>query len=210
MINIRFVLPIMTIALMSMTIVASCTGGSISMKTSIQATTDSSATHATDTLWNDEVQSEFFDAKFGDPADSVIANFSNYGFILLDKQSDDNTLIFGHKSEYYSFSDMRWVNLTVNLTDGKFSSISFYTPRQSKAEALKDFDQIIDNISKKYKLTNVEPDDTTMYKLKRAYTKSALVAGVGCYSYFDQDSVRFYTTSLDFTDTKLFKETDDQ
>ena len=122
----------------------------------------------------------------------------------LEDLSDENTLVFGHKSKYYSFADMHWVNLSVTLTDGLFSSISFYTPRDSKADAMKDFKDIVANLSKKYQLTDVVPDDTTVYVIKRAYSKSPYVAGVGCYSYSDQDSVTCYTTSLDFTDTKIY------
>ena len=181
----------------------SCKNGGISMKMSFD--TDSIATNETDTLWNDEVQSEFFDTKFGASGDEVVDNFSNYGFILLEDLSDENSLVFGHKSKYYSFSDMHWVNMTVTHTDGLFSSISLFTPRDTKADAMKDFDNIVSNISKKYQLTNVVLDDTTVYALKRAYSKSPYVAGVGCYSYIDDDSVKCYTTSLDFTDTDLYR-----
>ena len=196
----KLIFPIVAIAMFTL-FINSCKNGGINMKMSFG--TDSVSASTSDTLWNDEVQSVFFDTKFGAKGEEVVENFSNYGFILLEDLSDENTLVFGHKSKYYSFADMHWVNLSVTLTDGLFSSISFYTPRDSKADAMKDFKDIVANLSKKYQLTDVVPDDTTVYVIKRAYSKSPYVAGVGCYSYSDQDSVTCYTTSLDFTDTKI-------
>lgn len=181
----------------------SCKNG---VKMNVSFSNDSTATSSTDTLWNDQVQNKFFDTEFGATRDEVIKNFANYGFIVFDDLSDDETLVFGHKSDTYTFGGMQWVNLNASIKDGKFYSISFYTPRRDKDQAMNDFNDIVANLSKKYQLTNVVSEDTTMYALKRAYSKTPYIAGVGCYSYFDSDSVKFYTTSLDYTDLDIANE----
>ena len=170
------------------------TGDSISINDSIAST---------DTLWNDSVQTVFFDTHFGATAQEVVENFSQHGLLLLEDLSDDDALVFGHKSEYYAFGGMQWANLTVNLNNGKFYNISFYTPRDTKEEALADFNNVVANVGKKYRLTDFDPQDSTIYAFKRAYTKSQYIASVICYSYSDDDNKTCYTTSLDYTDTLL-------
>ena len=159
---------------------------------------DSTAT--TDTLWNDSVQTVFFDTHFGATAQEVVDNFSQYGLILLENLSDDDALVFGHKSDYYNFGGMQWVNLTVNMNNGKFYNISFYNPRDTKEEAMADFNNVVANVEK---LMDFDPKDSTIYLFKRAYTKSHYIAGVVCYSYKDDENNTCYTTSLDYTDTDL-------
>lgn len=158
---------------------------------------------STDTLWNDSVQTVFFDTHFGATAQEVVDNFSQHGLMLLENLSDDDALVFGHNSEYYTFGGMQWVNLTVNLNNGKFYNISFYNPRDTKEEAIADFKNVVANVEKKYKLMDFDPQDSTIYLFKRAYTKSHYIAGVVCYSYSDESNKTCYTTSLDYTDTDL-------
>ncbi len=187
---------LMVIAVMAMTIMIPSCDFKASFSTGSE---QNDSTSQSDTLWNDSVQSVFFDTPFGASAQEVVDNFAKYGFIVLDEFSDSDEIVFGHKGdEYYNFEDMKWVNLTVDLTSGKFSGISFYTPRSTKDSAEVDFKNIVATLSKKYKLTNVEPEDSSMYMIKRAYTKLPFVAGVGCYSYTDEDNKTFYTASLDY------------
>lgn len=175
---------------------------SFSLKTGdSDSVADSTAT--TDTLWNESVQTVFFDTHFGATAQEVVDNFSQYGLILLENLSDDDALVFGHKSDYYNFGGMQWVNLTVNMNNGKFYNISFYNPRDTKEEAIADFNNVVANVEKKYKLMDFDPKDSTIYLFKRAYTKSHYIAGVVCYSYKDDENNTCYTTSLDYTDTDL-------
>ena len=145
----------------------------------------------------------FFGVHLGATAQEVVDNFSQHGLILLENLSDDDALVFGHNSDYYTFGGMQWVNLTVNLNNGKFYNISFYNPRNTKKEAMDDFNYVVANVEKKYKLMDFDPQDSTIYLFKRAYTKSHYVAGVVCYSYKDDDNNTCYTTSLDYTDTDL-------
>lgn len=194
---------LMAIAVMaSSMLMPSCNvKGTVSVGTS---DSDSDTVTTSDTLWNDSVQTVFFDTPLGSSAQQVIDNFREHGFVLLDEFSDDDELIFGHTGdEYYTFGGMKWMNLTVDLKDGKFYNISFYTPRKTKEEAIADFNNIIAKVGEKYKLTDAEPADSSMYMVKRAYCKSHYVAGVGCYSYTDENNDTFYTTSLDYTDTDI-------
>ena len=185
---------LMVIAVMSATVVLPSCNFSLKVGSgNNDSIADSIA--STDTL--------FFDTHFGATAQEVVDNFSQHGLILLENLSDDDALVFGHNSEYYTFGGMQWVNLTVNLNNGKFYNISFYNPRDTKEEAIADFKNVVANVEKKYKLMDFDSQDSTIYLFKRAYTKSHYIAGVVCYSYSDESNKTCYTTSLDYTDTDL-------
>lgn len=189
------------IALVALTLVMPSCKNSVKFSATVTAGDDDST--QVDTLWNDSIQHEFFETLFGASRQDVIDNFTKHGFVLLDDMSDDDMLIFGHKgAETYPFGGMQWENLTVYLTNGKFSGISFYTPREDKDSAMKDYDAIVKVLSQKYQLTESQPD-STMYKVTRAYSHTPYIVGVGCYSYDSADGKKCYTSSLDYNDLEL-------
>ena len=157
-----------------------------------------------DTLWNDSVQHVFFDTPFGASRDEVIRNFAKHGFTLKRDISTDTRLSFDYdKSKYYTFGGMSWELLNVYLTNGKFSSIQFYTPKTDKADAISDYNSIVNTVSQKYNLTDIEPKDTIVYGNKVAFSKSDCEAWITCYRYESIGNEIFYTVELVYVDTEL-------
>ena len=164
-----------------------------------------------DTLWNEKVQNVFFDTPFGASREGVIKNFAEHGFTLDKSISTDTRLAFNYnKSKYYSFGGMGWEQLNVYLTNGKFSSIEFYTPSKDKAEAIDTYNSIVNELSGKYKLTTIESKDTTIYGKKAAFSKSNYSAWVVCYRYESVGKEIFYTASLIYQHDRLINEVSDE
>lgn len=158
-----------------------------------------------DTLWNDQVQDIFFDTPFGASREEVISNFRMHGFTLSDI-STENRLSFDYKSKYYSFGGMSWEQLDVNLINGRFYSICFYNPRKDKTAALSDYEGIANILSKKYKLTDYDSGDTTVFFNKRAYGKNSCRASASCFRYEAINNEVFYASQLSYTDEDIEKE----
>jgi len=160
-----------------------------------------------DTLWNEKVQNEFFDTPFGASKKEVIKNFAKHGFTYNKVLSSEQRLVFDHQgSRYYNFGGMSWELLNVYINDGKFSAISFYTPIKDKAEAISNYEGIADVLSKKYYLTSIEPNDSTVYGVQCALSKSNIIAQVSCYRYESIGKEIFYTAELSYADTNIENE----
>lgn len=158
----------------------------------------------TDTLWNAQVQNEFFDTQFGASKEEVINNFKKHGFTLEKRYSTDDGLVFNYtKSKYYTFGGMNWELLNVSISNGKFSGIDFYTPNKDKAAAMTSYKGLEEALSKKYKLTDVLPQDTTVYAKKRAYGKNGCISTVCCFRYEAVNKEIFYSAGLSYADTTL-------
>ncbi len=164
-----------------------------------------------DTLWNAKVQDTFFDTKFGASREEVIKNFAKHGFTLDKSLSTDASLAFDYnKSQYYTFGGMIWEILDVYLTDGKFSEIRFYAPQKDKAAAISRYEKIADELSKKYKLTNIEPEDTITFGIKKVFCKSGINSRIRCYRYESVGKEIFYTAELRYEDTNIKNKVSDE
>lgn len=164
-----------------------------------------------DTLWNEKVQNVFFDTPFGASKREVIKNFAKHGVSYNRVLSSEQRLVFDHMgSKYYNFGGMSWELLNVYIYDGKFSAISFYTPIKDKAEAISNYEGIADVLSKKYYLTTIEPDDSTVYGVQCALSKSNIIAIVTCYRYESVEKEIFYTAELSYADTNIEEEVSDE
>ncbi|MBQ9585418.1 MAG: hypothetical protein IJR20_05395 [Muribaculaceae bacterium] len=164
-----------------------------------------------DTLWNAKVQDTFFDTKFGASKEEVIKNFAKHGFRLDKEYSEKDFLVFYHTPKNrFEFGGMTWENLNVHLANDKFYCIRFYTPTKDKATAISYFKDIAEEVSQKYKLTVIEPEDTTIYGKKRAYCKSGLRAVVSCFRYESVDKEIFYAATLGYMDENLVENVSDE
>lgn len=164
-----------------------------------------------DTLWNDKVQNVFFDTPFGASKDEVIKNFAKHGFSVMKKISNDKTLHFAYnKSKYYSFGGMSWEMLNVSLTNGKFSYITFYNASRDKSDAISKYNSLVDEVSKKYKLTCVECEDSTVYGKVVVFSKSGNKAEVSCDRSESVNKNIFFYVSLSYCDTNLENEVSDE
>lgn len=164
-----------------------------------------------DTLWNAKVQDTFFDTKFGASREEVINNFAKHGFTLNKSISNDTWLVFDYnKSKYYTFGGIQWEILDVWLTDGKFSEIRFYAPQKDKAAVISRYEKIADELSKKYKLTNIEPEDTITYGIKKVFCKSGINSQIRCYRYESVGKEILYTAELRYGDTNIENKVSDE
>ena len=191
-------------------IIAMIIGGTACKGTENKKTSSEDSTKV-DTLWNAKVQDTFFDTKFGASREEVIKNFAKHGFTLNKSLSSDNRLVFDYnKSKYYTFGGMGWELLNVYLTDRKFSSITFYSPMKDKAEAISSYEGIVDELSKKYKLTSIEPEDTITFGIKGVFGKVGIYSWICCYRYESVSKEIFYAAELGYTDTNISEEVSDE
>lgn len=182
-----------------------------SCKNTIKGNVSDKDSTKVDTLWNEKVQNEFFDTPFGASKQEVVKNFAKHGFTYNKVLSTEQRLVFDHQgSRYYNFGGMSWQLLNVFITDGKFSAISFYTPIKDKATAISNYESIADVLSKKYYLTSIEPDDSTVYGVQCALSKSNIIAQVSCYRYESVGKEIFYTAELSYADTNIEDEVSDE
>lgn len=164
-----------------------------------------------DTLWNEKVQNVFFDTPFGASKQEVIKNFAKHGFTYNRTFSGEERLVFDYRgAKYYNFGGMSWELLDVYFNNGKFTAISFYTPYKDKAEAISGYENIADVLSKKYYLTTTEPDDSTVYGIQCALSKSNIIAQVRCYRYESVGKEIFYSTELFYADENIEYEVSDE
>ena len=192
-------------------VLLSITIGSTSCKWKVKNNSSNEDSTKVDTLWNAKVQDTFFDTKFGASKEEIIRNFAKHGFRLDKQYSEKDFLIFYHiPKNRFDFGGMIWEKLDVFLTNGKFQSIRFYTPTKDKATAISVFNEIVDVVSEKYKLTTIEPEDTIIYGKKRAYCKSGVIAWIDCYRYESLGKSIYYTTELGYGDTNITEEVSDE
>lgn len=168
--------------------------------------TDSSDADSTkvDTTASVKIQDTFFDTKFGASVDEVINNFANHGFSIDSTLRSDNWMPFNYdKGDTYKFGGLDWEEMNVYTTNGIFSSITFYNPFDDKATAMEVFKQIESVVSGKYKLEQVEPDDSLTYVVKRALGSNGCTLVIGCEKYQTVNNDTLYTAYLSYHDSAL-------
>ena len=65
-------------------------------------------------------------------------------------------------------------------------------------------------MSKKYKLTNIEPEDTITYGIKKVFCKSGINSRIRCYRYESLGKEIFYTAQLRYGDTNIENKVSDE
>lgn len=158
-----------------------------------------------DTVWNEKVQDTFFGATFGDSASTVISKFSEHGLVLMTNVSTDVTLNFiPRNNKYYTFGNMTFEMLSVELKNNRFSGIIFFNGSKDKATAMSNYEYIKKAISAKYEITHRELKDTTVYARCSVFGRNYTNAGVDCYrSESISKEIRIYTELVYYT-TKDF------
>ena len=159
-----------------------------------------------DTLWNDDIQTVFFDTPFGASRQEVVNNFARHGFYLRNYSTKDFLPFYSQKGQYFEFGGMTWENLDVTLKNGKFYTIRFYYPYKDKSQALNNFEGIANALAKKYKLTNFYPNDSTVLINRRAYGRNSCRASASCYRYESVSHETFYASQLSYTDEDIENE----
>ena len=166
----------------------------------------------TDTLWNDHIQGEFFDTQFGASKAELIKNFRKNGLVLNTYASTDNLLHFASsKGKYKTFGGMNWEMVDVNINNnGKFVSITFMNAQDDKASALQNYNGLKSTIEQKYKLTHIEPTDTTLYAADVAYSKTNRALAISCFRYETIGQQIKIGTSLQYIDKSFEEEVSDE
>lgn len=114
--------------------------------------------------YNDHIQNQFFGVSFGAKKDDVIREFYKHDF-YEDSHSTDYRLIFKKRySTYFSFGDINWEYLIVELQNNQFQSIEFLEIYETKESALRAFDFVLSTVSAKYNLNEELLDDQTILK----------------------------------------------
>lgn len=167
---------------------------------------------AKDTLWNDNIQGEFFGTKFGASKAELIKNFRNHGLILNTYASTDALLHFSSsKGKFKTFGGMNWEIIDVNLNNnGKFVRISFMNASDDKASALQTYNDILSTVSHKYQFMDIETTDTTMYAAAVAFSKLERVAAISCFRYETINHQIKIGTILEYVDYSFENEVSDE
>ena len=142
------------------------------------------ASSSNDTLYNDSIQGVFFDTPFGASREILISNFLNHGLAVINDYSTNEEIHFYPiNGNLFSFGNMTWEMVDVLFSNGKFCVIRFQNAGNDKAEALNDYDYVLSKVSAKYKMSESEIQDTTVYKASYGVSKNNRVVSVRCYRY---------------------------
>lgn len=154
-----------------------------------------------DTVWNEKIQDEFFGVKFGASKQEVISALSKNGLKFYKSTSTDDFLHFiPYSGKYFSFGNMDWEYVDVNMKNDKFYRINFYTPHKDKQTAQNGFENLKSTASKKYSFMEFVPTDTTMYNAAIAYGKNKVNMALSCSKYETVQHDMFISTSLEYWD----------
>lgn len=137
-----------------------------------------------DTLWNNHIQNVFFDVSFGANKEEVISKFAKHGFLPIKLISNDHIIHFNYtEGKFFTFGGMNWEMIRVGFINGKFYIIDFMNSSEDKASALKNFEDVRNVVAKKYLLTDIEHNDTTVYKTSVGFGKDNRRVGMSCFRY---------------------------
>lgn len=164
-----------------------------------------------DTLYNDNIQSTFFDAPFGSSKKDVIAKFEEHGFIVNKYTSTDALVHFQPSTgSRFTFGNMPWEMLDASFINDKFYHIRFMNASDDKASAIQIYENVLSNLSAKYKMTNEEPSDTTCYRVSVGYSKQKRIVFVACYRYETTSHTIMQGISLEYQDGSFANEVSDE
>lgn len=172
---------------------------------------NSSNTVKQDTVYNENIQSVFFDTPFGASKEEVIKKFKLHDFIP-DTQTSSDALIHFHpiQSQNYSFGNMTWDMLDVGFVNGKFNYIRFMNASKDKVSAIQNYENVLSSVSAKYEMMEQVPEDTTFYKMSIAYSKVNRYVSVYCLRYETISKEIMIGTVLEYLDRSFNNEVSDE
>ena len=172
---------------------------------------NSSSSAIKDTVYNENIQSVFFDTPFGASKEDVIKNFKTHNFIPYTQTSSD-ALIHFHpiQSQKYSFGNMTWDMLDVGFVNGKFNYIRFMNASKDKVSAIQNYENVLSAVSAKYEMMEQAPNDTTFYKLSIAYSKVNRFVFVYCFRYETVTNEIRIGTVLEYLDKNFNNEVSEE
>ena len=172
---------------------------------------NSSNTVKQDTVYNENIQSVFFDTPFGASKEEVIKKFKLHDFIPYTQTSSD-ALIHFHpiQSQKYSFGNMTWDMLDVGFVNGKFNYIRFMNASKDKVSAIQNYENVLSSVSAKYEMMEQVPEDTTFYKMSIAYSKVNRYVSVYCFRYETIAKEIRIGTVLEYLDRSFNNEVSDE
>lgn len=170
-----------------------------------------SDSNVSDKNMNDSIQNTFFGASFGDTKEEVSSCFEKHGLISTPFISNDNVLQFvSAESGFFSFGNMSWQLMNVGLKNNQFYQISFYTPVKEKQSAVSNYDDILSALSKKYIMSEEEPEDTTTYSKSVGFGKNNCRVIVSCGRYESLGHEMWYAAFLSYIDDRIADEQSDE
>jgi len=142
-------------------------------------------TQKVDTVWNDKVQDTFFGLRLGDSIgynEAVLALYNN-GFIQSEYSNETCMSLLPRNSKTFSFGGLSWEMMNIYMVNDVFCGIEFYNASLDKASALENYNVIRNVVSSKYRLTEFNLKDTTVYAVTGVAGKNNVFAEIRCYRY---------------------------
>ena len=158
-------------------------------------------------VYNDKIQNVFFGVPLGATKAEVIEGFAKQSF-RVGSYSTDSRLCFekvdnyGYKVKRYTFGDMDWDHLYVNISNNRFQSIEFQSAYKNKESAIDCFDGILSTVSKKYHMYEDPQADTTCYERYVGRTENNQWVILQCSSYESYAHDRWIGVCLAYGDNK--------
>lgn len=154
-----------------------------------------------DTVWNEKIQDEFFGVKFGASKQQVISALSKKG-LTFNKQSSTNDFLhfLPSSGKYFSYGNLDWEHVDVNIQNDKFYRINFYTAHKDKQTAQNSYENLKSIVTQKYSFMDFQPADTTMYNASIALGKNKVSMGISCRRYESVGNEIFIANSLEYWD----------
>ncbi|MBQ9230788.1 MAG: hypothetical protein IJ190_06345 [Prevotella sp.] len=183
--------------------IASCNTNS---KTKI---VDGEKQKTSDTVFNAKIQGVFFDTPFGSSKAEVIKNFKNHGLRFINYTSTETLLHFSpQRGKYFSFGNMSWEMVDVEVSNDKFYFIRFMNTSEDKATTIQAYENLLATVSAKYEMMEETPEDTMIYRVAAGYTESIphRVVIVSCFKYETISRKMLQGISLEYADGKFYED----
>lgn len=163
--------------------------------------------HQNDTLWNKSIRNEFYGSRFGQSSEMVMGNFYDIDQSLQPTYATDTNIVWEKSpGDEFRFANYSWSTLVNEFRDDQLAAVRFFNDYDEKQEAITQFNSILKDMSKGYKMTKVEPGMQNVLKKYVAFSRQKRIARLILMRYNNQDNNVVYRLELDYVDCNLWPE----
>ena len=163
---------------------------------------------------NDNIQSTFFGVSFGDSEEQLFNSLKNHGFgetSSFNDEANNTYFVFrSTESKLFSFGNMSWEFLRIGINNNKkFFSIEFISVFEKEEEAKQKYEDILETITKKYKVAPDKKPDFNFYAIQKGYDKNNRQISL-LYSHEENYGIESNNAYLGYKDLELAEEGSDE
>lgn len=154
-------------------------------------------------VYSENIQDTFFDVKFGASEKEIVKAFKKQGLYLSKKYSTDELLSFYPSEDEVSFLEIKWKNLKVSLSNGKFCSLGFNNTYTNEETALKDFETVFSSLSSTYEMNELPIEEENTLKSYLAFSSKGNAVMILLEKNKGREGEIHYYINLEYADSTL-------